>query len=127
MVEVIEPKAYRMEETKFKIHLPSKTKKSDLDDIKNTSKVKVETDMTTKTATFTLPADTELFVPKDVGKLDKNGELHPKEISSAKKKQPELKIGMQPRYKHTPTVSKNFKVKHDAFKKNFDEFQKKGL
>ena len=127
MVVAKEPKAYRMEETKFTIYLPSKTKQSHLDDIEKTSKVEVKTDMKTKTATFTLPADTELFVPKDVSKLDKNGELHPKEISSAKKKQPELKIGMQPRYKHTPTVSKNFKVKHDAFKKNFDEFQKKGF
>ena len=122
-IEAVEPRAYRVEECDYTLHLPPGTTKKALDDIKNTSTLKVTTDDTAKTATFSMGADTELFVPKDTSKLKDTGEMNKNELSLAKKKRKKQKIGAPP----SSATKRVSKAKVNAFKKQFDEFQKEGL
>lgn len=126
MVKKVDERAYR---TVVTIHLPAKSRKVDLDAIQKAGKastsVVVETDFKSKTAKFTMGADTEIFVPKDVSKMDANGELHPKELSAAKNKQPkQQKFGVPPRYKKNPKAPINITTKKATFNKKWIQFQK---
>ncbi len=130
-VEEISPRAYRMEEIKFTIFLPSATTQTQLDGIKTSftdPTVKCETNFPKKEVIFTLGVDHELFVPSNITKLITDGELHDDDLKDAGLKVKKTDIGKPPKYRKEPTVSEDkYTDSHDAFLDEWKEFLGNGF
>lgn len=119
LIESQEKRAHRVKELKFTLQLPTATREQ-LDAIKNSNqKPPVEIDHNKKTATFKMPMDCDLFVPKQL-KLDKNGEQSPGEITNALSKKENQRVGREPEYKYAPSQPTDKKKKQ--FDNSFEEF-----
>ena len=110
LIQDIEPNAYRVEEHSAKLTIPLKNEQetpcmqSLLDDIehangKNSLQVTTAKDEKNITLTYCLPTDYDIFVPRDCTKLNEKGELHDGEITEAKRKVPNMNVGVPPKYK----------------------------
>ena len=116
LIQKLEPRAYRLEDpTTFTVFIPSSVSvtQKDLDDIVDAthfkeSNIGCDTDLASRTVTFYMPQDYELFTPKDLDtrQLDANGELYPGELTKATLKQKQLTVGIPPYYRSTPTGGK---------------------
>ena len=130
LLQTLEPRAYRLEDpTTFTVFLPAAAAvtQKDLDDIATAthskeSMIGVDTDLATRTVTFYMPQDYELYTPKDLTNLQPNGELYPGELTNAKVKQKKLTVDKPPYYRGgAPKGGKTAQDKID-FDDAFDKF-----
>ena len=107
LIQALEPRAYRLQDpTTFTVFLPAAAAitQKDLDDIATATNSKksmigVDTDLASKTVTFYMPQDYELFTPFNHTKLQSNGELYPGELTNAKRKKEYLTVDEPPYYR----------------------------
>lgn len=129
LIEAVEPRAYRLEDpTTFTVFIPpaAVVTQADLDSIitathQKETDIAADTNLAARTVTFYMPHDHELFIPKDLTKLQPNGEQYPGELTNAKKKQKKLTIDKPPFYRNKPKGGKSAQDKLD-FEDEFENY-----
>ena len=100
LVANIEPRAHRVTRYEVTVHFPLSITLEELEEICTASKITCT--RSDRNVTFLMLTDYDIFVPKDLSKLDSNGELCPGEITMATRKKPIHSVGIKPKYQREP-------------------------
>ena len=100
LVAKLEPRAHRVIRYEVTVHFPLSVTLEELEEICTASKITCT--RSDRNVEFLMLTDYDIFVPKDLSKLDSNGELYPGEITMGTRKQPIHSVGIKPKYQREP-------------------------
>ncbi len=112
LIEKAEPRAYRLQNpSSFIVKIPPTVTLTakDIAEIRDATFEKdtdigADANLADRTVTIIMPTDNELFIPTDLTLLKPNGELYPGELTTAKMKQPKLRVNRSSPYQVPATA-----------------------